>query len=80
MSSDRNKTSRRDLLRTIGRGAGLAGLATLGVVLGARRGDACIADFACRTCRILGRCDLPEAHSARRAGAKRQAGPMQERP
>jgi len=80
MSSNRNKTSRREWLRTVGRGAGLAGLAALGVVLTAREGDACIADGACHTCRILGRCDLPEARSARRTDAKRQAGQLRERP
>ena len=95
MSSDRNKTSRRDLLRTIGRGAGLAGLAALGVALGGREGDAnaaCIANGACCTCRILGRCDLPEARSARQQGRhtkidmkpaderSESAGQTQERP
>jgi hypothetical protein len=82
MSSDCNKTSRRDLFRMLGRGAGLAGLATLGVVLGAREGDAsCIANGACRTCRILGRCDLPEAHSTRqqKRDAKVNLKPADER-
>ena len=73
MSSDRNKASRRDLLRTIGRGAGLTSLAALGVALGARKGDACIANGACRTCRLLGRCDLPEARSIRQQRRNPQA-------
>ena len=68
--------SRRGFLRAVGRGVALAGLAAVGGVLTARggwrpSGQKCVNGGICRGCPAIGGCGLPQALSARRAGAER---------
>lgn len=61
-------TTRREALRSVGRYAGLAGLAVLtgGVLLGLRRSaPACDRGAACRGCPVLDNCRLPAAAKQR---------------
>ena len=62
---------RRELIRAVARGAGLAGLAALaGAVTargpGARNAQTCTGAGICRRCGALAGCALPEALSAKR--------------
>ena len=70
--NDRGKRpplTRRGLLRTALRGAGLAGLAVLAWRLGGRRrrsrSSACTNRGRCTACRRVNDCRLPAAHYAR---------------
>jgi len=62
--------SRRELMRTFGRGAAAAGLGGvalwLGVCRGTTGGAACPGEGACRGCGQLARCGLPQAETARK--------------
>jgi len=63
------RTSRRELLRGLGRAAGAAALAAAAIILGrraaARADETCDRDGACRGCERLDDCLLPRGQSAR---------------
>jgi len=58
-------STRRDLLRGVGRTAALAGVAAL-AILSARDGE-CINNGQCDACRAFGSCDLPAARASHAA-------------
>lgn len=60
--------TRREFLRSVGRGAALGALAALGVTLlaGSGKDSACIGRGACRVCPAFDGCDLPAAEGARK--------------
>jgi hypothetical protein len=60
-----NMTNRRNFIKTLGRGVAFAGLAGITGYLTFRdnpaEGEACNFDFACKNCKRLSSCTLPEA-------------------
>jgi hypothetical protein len=58
-------TNRRNFIKTLGRGVAFAGLVGMTGYLTFRdepaKGEACNFDFACKNCKRLKSCSLPEA-------------------
>jgi len=61
--------NRREFIKTLGRGVAFAGLAGMTAYLAFRsepeEGEACNFDFACKNCKRLKSCSLPEANNMR---------------
>lgn len=64
--------SRREFLRSLARGAAVAGLAGLALSLGRRAEGFCANDRRCPGCPTLPQCPLPEA-----AAVRQSRGPTQ---
>ena len=62
-----NKTSRRELMLSLGRGALFTGLAAVSVYAVTKKnpstGESCSNNFICRNCATLNKCRLPQALS-----------------
>ena len=58
-------TTRREFIRNLGRTAALGAVVGGGILLGAKSASRrCAETTPCGSCRLLGRCDLPEAQAA----------------
>ncbi|MDP7289896.1 MAG: hypothetical protein QGH94_18085 [Phycisphaerae bacterium] len=65
MTAPRRIKTRREFIRGLGRTAALAALAGGGVLLARRSASGqCDRPTPCQSCKLLGRCDLPEARDA----------------
>lgn len=68
------RQDRREFIRRIVRGAGLAGLSGLcGVLIADTRNGGCVRTTACGGCPAFSECRLPNAQTARKTPSRRNA-------
>lgn len=61
----RPTTTRREFIRGLGRTAALGSIAGGAIILAGRSASReCTESTGCRSCKLLGRCDLPAAQAA----------------
>ena len=74
MNTDK-KTSRRELIQSLGRGVLFTGLAAVSVFAVTNKNrstdDSCSNNFICRNCAVLKKCRLPQALSLKQVLTKR---------
>ena len=70
-----DKTSRRELMQSLGRGALLIGLAAVSVFAVSKKNhsadESCSNNFICRNCPVWKKCRLPQALSLKQVLSKR---------